>query len=272
VSQARPGGRFSPRDRAEEAFSAASEAGGGALSRVREELFALADLLRREARLRKALADIAIPPDAKRELLRDLLGARLDERTLSLLEDLAAEDSVSYRLRPVLEDLAVQAVLAEAESEDSLTRVAEELFRFSRRVESARALRSALTDPSLPEERKQALVADLLVGKAAEQTLVLARWAAAKPGDPVERLDELSQRAAARQRRVVVEARTAVPLDADRQGRLAEALTRATGRRVDVQVVVDPSVVGGVVARVGDEVIDGSIRRKLELALERLTR
>jgi F-type H+-transporting ATPase subunit delta len=166
----------------------------------------------------------------------------------------------------------VQAVLAEAETGGSLTRVAEELFRFSRLVESQPSLRSALTDPVLPVERKQGLVADLLEGKAAEGTVVLAQWAAGKPGDPVERFDELSVRAAARQRSVVVEARTAIPIDDDRQARLEEALTRATGRRVDVQMVVDPSVVGGVVARVGDEVIDGSIRRKLDLALARLTR
>jgi F-type H+-transporting ATPase subunit delta len=266
------GGRFSPRDRGEAAFSAAAEAGGGAQSRVREELFALADLLRREPQLRKTLADIGVPPDAKRGLLGDLLGGRLDERTLALLEDLVVEDSVSYRLRSVLEDLAVQAVLAEAEAEGSLERVAEELFRLSRLVESQPALRSALTDPVLPAGRKQALVADLLAGKAAGPTVLLARWAAERTGDPAERLRDLSDRAAARDRRVVVEARTAVPLDDARQARLEEALTRATGRRVDVQVVVDPSVVGGVVARVGDEVIDGSIRRKLELALERLTR
>ncbi len=272
MSQARPGGRFSPRARAEEAFSAAAAAGGGTQSRVREELFALADLLRREPELRKTLADIGVPPDAKRGLLRDLLGGRLDERTLSLLEDLAVEDSISYRLRQVLEDLALQAVLAEAEAEGSLERVAEELFRLSRLVESQPALRSALTDPVLPDERKEALMADLLEGKAAGATVLLGRWAAGKTGDPVERLGDLSDRAAARDRRVVVEARTAVPLDDARQARLGEALTRATGRRVDVQVVVDPSVVGGVVARVGDEVIDGSIRRKLELALERLTR
>ena len=45
---------------------------------------------------------------------------------------------------------------------------------------------------------------------------------------------------------------------------------RATGRQVDVKVVVDPSVVGGVVARVGDEVFDGSVASRLEDAKQRL--
>jgi F-type H+-transporting ATPase subunit delta len=86
----------------------------------------------------------------------------------------------------------------------------------------------------------------------------------------VQRLDDLAERAAARRERVIVEAHTAVPLDDERRGRLADALARSLGREVDLEVIVDPSIVGGVVARVGDEVIDGTVRRKLELAMERL--
>ena len=77
--------------------------------------------------------------------------------------------------------------------------------------------------------------------------------------------------AAGRRQCVIVEARTAVELDDDRRDRLSEALAAVMGSAVDVEIVVDPTVLGGVVARVGDEVIDGSIRRKLALALERLT-
>ena len=69
----------------------------------------------------------------------------------------------------------------------------------------------------------------------------------------------------------MVEARTAVPIDVQRQARLAEALSRTLGRHIDLEVVVDPAVVGGVVARFGDELIDGSVKRKLALALEQLT-
>src|SRR5207244_10496039 len=108
-------------------------------------------------------------------------------------------------------------------------------------------------------------------GRVPEQAVLLAQWAAARPGDPAARLDGLAERAAARHDRVVVEARTAVPLDADRERRLAEALGRATGRRVDVEVIVDPSVKGGVLTRVGDELIDGSVRRKLDMAVAELT-
>jgi len=68
----------------------------------------------------------------------------------------------------------------------------------------------------------------------------------------------------------VAEVRSAVPLDEERRTKLAEALSKASGKDVELKVLVDPTLVGGVVARVGDQVFDGSIRRKLELARDQL--
>ena len=263
------GRRFSARDRAEVAFAEGRTA--GVLPRIREELFALSDLLRAQARLRKALADGGVAPEAKRELVDALFARRLDPRTLSLLEDLAVEASAAFRLPQVLEDIGVQATLAQADAAGRLTGVADSLFRFARVVDAQPALRSALTNPALPDENKRAVVADLLGGRASEEAVLLAQWAVVRQGDPAELLQSLADRAAARQRRVVVEARSAVPLDDARRARLAEALAAATGRQVDVELIVDPAVVGGILARVGDEVIDGSVRRKLDLAREQLT-
>jgi F-type H+-transporting ATPase subunit delta len=257
------------RERAERAFAEAAQ--DGSLGRLRRDLFALTGLLRTHARLRKVLGDIAVPPGAKGALLRELLGDRVDARALSLVESFASEDGLSWRIVPVLEDAAIQAVLAEAEDSDTLGEVEDELFRFARLLESEGALRSALSNPVLPHENKRALLDDLLAGNVQDTTMALIGVAVSRPGDPLERIATLIDRAAARRGRVVVEARTAVELDAGRRERLSEALSRVTGRQVDLELVVDPSVVGGVVARVGDEVIDGSVRRKLELALERLS-
>ena len=54
------------------------------------------------------------------------------------------------------------------------------------------------------------------------------------------------------------------PLDDQRRARLEEALSRATGRKIEAKVVIDPTVVGGVIARVGDLVFDGSVASRLE--------
>jgi F-type H+-transporting ATPase subunit delta len=61
-----------------------------------------------------------------------------------------------------------------------------------------------------------------------------------------------------------------VPLDAERQARLAEALTRVVGRPVELRCTVDPAIMGSVVVRVGDEVFDGSVRSRIEQAREQL--
>ena len=61
-----------------------------------------------------------------------------------------------------------------------------------------------------------------------------------------------------------------MPLDDDQQRRLAEALGRATGKQVEVKVIVDPRVLGGIVSRVGDVVIDGSVRHRLEQLKEQI--
>jgi F-type H+-transporting ATPase subunit delta len=60
------------------------------------------------------------------------------------------------------------------------------------------------------------------------------------------------------------EVRAALPLSQEQETRLSAALSRATGKRVSLKVVVDPSVIGGLVARVGDVVFDGTIRHRLE--------
>src|SRR5439155_9121258 len=131
-------------------------------------------------------------------------------------------------------------------------------------LEAEPDLRAAFGDPVLPDEQKVALVDDLLGDRTDEATLILVRRAVTEPRDPVGRIQALAEGAAARRDRVVVEARTAVELDDERKEKLAGALSRLAGKRVDLEVVVDPEVVGGVRARMGDEIIDGTVRRRLE--------
>ena len=57
---------------------------------------------------------------------------------------------------------------------------------------------------------------------------------------------------------------------ADQEARLKAALANATGQQVNLKVVVDPSVIGGIVATVGDTVIDGTVRTRLDQLKSRL--
>jgi F-type H+-transporting ATPase subunit delta len=166
-----------------------------------------------------------------------------------------------------------EALFAVAEAEDALDEVSDELFRFARTVEQQPDLRKALTDPQLPSERKRAVLTDLLGERANRHTVNLLEFIVeqGRARELEAIVDELVQLAAERREHAVAEVRTAVPLDDAMEERLAEALSAATGKNVELKVIVDPSVIGGVVARVGDQVIDGSVRRRLELARERLS-
>ena len=165
-----------------------------------------------------------------------------------------------------------QALLAVAEAEDELGTVENELFAFAKEVERDGRLREALTDPELPAENKRALVQELLGDRANPHTLtilgfLIEQGRARELGRIVEGLSDL---AAERRKHVVAEVRSAVPITLVRRKKLAEALSKATDKNVEIKVVIDPSVIGGVLARVGDEVFDGTIRTRLNEARERL--
>jgi F-type H+-transporting ATPase subunit delta len=164
------------------------------------------------------------------------------------------------------------ALLEVSRAEGHLAEVQDELFRFARTFEGSDELRSALTDPVLPRERRIAVVEDLLGGKALQTSAALASFivAAGRAHELPAIIDRFVELAAAEQRRAVAEVRSAIELTPEQTERLRQALNRATGKDVEVKVVVDPAVLGGIVAKVGDVVIDGSVRHRLEQLREQI--
>ena len=152
-----------------------------------------------------------------------------------------------------------------ARAEGTLDEVEDELFRFARNLESNDALRNTLTDEAIPGARRQAIVEDLLGARATPTTtqLVAMVVGAGRGRDLPAIIDKLVQRAASAKSLEVAEVRSAIDLTDDQRDRLAAALANALGKDVDVKVIVDPSVLGGLVAQVGDTVIDGSVRHRL---------
>jgi F-type H+-transporting ATPase subunit delta len=158
------------------------------------------------------------------------------------------------------------ALFGVARAEGTLGEVEDELFRFSQTLQGSDELRDALTDASIPASRRQQIVEDLLGGRASSITvslvsLVVGTGRARQLPDIIRRLVDMS---AAEANKEVAEVRSAVPLNDDQRKRLAEALGNATGKQVEVKVIVDPSVMGGIVAQVGDTVIDGTVRSRLD--------
>jgi len=165
-----------------------------------------------------------------------------------------------------------QAFFQIARSEGHPEAVEDDLFRFARALEAHDDLRMALSDRNLPAERRIAVIEELMGDRAVPISvgvvaLVIGADRASDLPAIVNRFLELS---AAERKREIAEVRSAVPLDERVQERLARALSEAIGKEVEVKVVVDPTVLGGLVARVGDIVIDGSIRHRLEELKERI--
>jgi F-type H+-transporting ATPase subunit delta len=165
-----------------------------------------------------------------------------------------------------------QALLAVAEAEDSLDAVSDELYAFAKALEQNTPLRQALTDLALPVENKKATIADLLGERANPLTVTLLGFVveSGRARELPTIVEELAELAAERRQSAFAEVRTAVPLTDERRDQIAKALGRATGRSIEVKAVVDPTVIGGVLARVGDEVFDGSIRTRLDDAKQHL--
>ena len=153
-----------------------------------------------------------------------------------------------------------------ARSEGNLAEVEDELFRFARTLESNDDLRTTLSDASLPVSRRQQIVEDLLGGRANPLTTSLVSMVvgAGRSRELPAIIDELVRMSATEGNKEVAEVRSAVPLTDDQRERLADALGKATGKAVEVKVILDPSVLGGVVAQIGDTVIDGSVKTRLE--------
>ena len=158
------------------------------------------------------------------------------------------------------------ALLAVARSEGSLAEVEDELFRFARVLETNDELRTTLTDATLPVSRRQQIVEDLLGGQANPLTTALLSMVvgAGRARDLTSIIDELVKLSAAEGNKELAEVRSAIELTDDQKQRLTAALEVATGKKVELKVIIDPSVLGGLVAQVGDTVIDGSVKTRLQ--------
>ncbi|HUF97726.1 MAG TPA: ATP synthase F1 subunit delta [Ilumatobacter sp.] len=159
-----------------------------------------------------------------------------------------------------------RALFEIARAEGTLDEVEDELFRFARSFESSEELRTALTDEMIPAAKRQAIVEDLLGGKATGTTTQLLSMVvgSGRGKDLPAIIDVLVERASSAKNLEVAEVRSAVALTSDQEDRLKAALANATGKQVNLKVIVDPSILGGIVATVGDSVIDGSVRTRVD--------
>jgi F-type H+-transporting ATPase subunit delta len=238
-----------------------------------DQLAQVTVLLDREGGLRRALADATVDPDRRQALFDRVLGDQLDVRALELLRPLVRERWSRPRdLADAVETLSRRAALGVAERSGTLDDVEDELFRFGRIIEGQPRLRQMLEDTSTPVERRLQLLDRLIADRVDPTTRRLLEQTVTAPRSrSLERaVEELVDLAAARRDRYVAYVTAPSALSEQQESRLSSALARIYGRPVALLVDVDPGLLGGLIVRVNDEVIDGSVLSRLSALRQRL--
>jgi F-type H+-transporting ATPase subunit delta len=216
--------------------------------------------------LRRALTDPARDHASKTALINDLFGSQIGAKAVSLLVSAASfRWSSSSEIADAIEQIAVEAEATAANSENSLDRVEEELFLFSRLIVTSNELRLALNDRADSTDRKVALVDSIFAAKAAPSTVrLLQALVGGTRGRSIEAaLSAFAHAVSARRNRLVAVVRSVIALNPAQSEKLAASLTKQVGQPVHINTEIDPSVLGGIEVRFADEIIDGTISNRL---------
>lgn len=239
-----------------------------------QQLFALGDALVSSPALRRGMTSPSATAEAKAALATEVLTGA-DPRVVAVACDLVGRRwSSEDDLAEAVELLARVAILSAAESRGALDRVEDEIFRLTRALAGQREMRQALVAPAFAPDKRADLAEAILGGQADPATTALARRAAAAPRGLrfVTTLGHLSDLIAERRDRKVATVTTAAPLSAEQTTRLADVLARVLGREVELNVSVDPHVIGGLRAQSGADVIDATVLARLVAARRELAR
>lgn len=158
-----------------------------------------------------------------------------------------------------------EALLGAIESPGQLDEVNEELLAVSTLVAENEQLRAFVEGPSVPLEDKHGLVDKVFGGRLTQLTLDYLHMLLNK--HRIDQLDgiakEFTRLVEARRNQLRVQVTTAVDLGADVMDRLKRALDSSLGKDCILESTVDSRILGGVVAIVGDRIVDGSLRTAL---------
>ena len=164
------------------------------------------------------------------------------------------------------------AVLAPGSGADP-RQTATELRLFEESVQGTSQLRNVLMSPAVPTARKRAVVARMTEASGFSRIVrnflyvMIDRRRTDLLGEVAEAFETAIDERLGFVRAKVT---SAAPLSERQQAELQQALSQVAGKQVRCDFTVDPSLIGGVVARIGSTVYDGSVRSQLDSLRERL--
>jgi F-type H+-transporting ATPase subunit delta len=242
----------------------------GEAATLGDELFAVADLLRADAALRRVATDASLPAEGKQGLARQIFEGKVGDPSLRIVEAAFGHRWTTQRDLPdVLERLSEVAIaLSTGAKADQL---ADELFGVARLLAANPDLRDAFSNPGRTVDDRVALVGTVLGDKVLPATVTLTKQALAGTYGTLTAALEVYRRVVADTAgEGVATVRVAQPLANAERDRLKRALANQYGREIHLNEVVDPSVIGGVRVEIGDDVVDGTVVGRLDDARRRL--
>ena len=236
------------------------------LSSVAAELYQVNRLLAGQPRLRRSLGDASTAPRSRSDIAHRLLDSKISSGAMDVVaEVVAARWSNPWDMSDAMAIAGDELLLGSADKSGQLDNVEDQLFRFGRIVRGQDELRTLLDDQTVSADRRAALLRSVLGDKVDPITEQLIEQGVRDGRKRTVELaiDDLLELTAQRRGQSMADVTSAVPLDYYQQTRLTAALTRIYGRPITIRVQIDPEVMGGLVVRIGNEVIDGSVAHRL---------
>ena len=233
-----------------------------------QQLFSAGRVVGDSAQLRSVLADPSVAATEKTAVI-DSLFSSFGAPARALLSGLVASRwSTQDQLLAGIEEIGIRAIARSAPRGRSSE---SELFAFGAAVSSDAELELAVGSKLGSNSAKAALVGALLKDKSSAQSLAILNHLVQQPrGRRIGGLIRTAASIVADQAGLAVATITsAAPISAAQVDRLRVGLSKSYGRDLEVNLVVDPSIVGGIRVQVGDDVIDGSVSTRInELRLK----
>ncbi len=268
------------RRQAQETIAQASKAAEREANRIQEEAQERAHQIEQQqiARIRQEAAQ------AREELSRLVVNLSINaaEKVISksvdtndnrrLVEEfVSASQKGIVMLKGAIGRRYAEAIFDIAKKQNTVDRTLEDVQEIAR-LFSHRKLAYLLNEPKIPVQRKETAIRQALASRVLPTSLNLALLVVQR--ELVEVMPniarELEQLVLNYKNQAVAEVTTAMPMDQQQQNEVRQALEQRTGKTILMQTKVSPDILGGVVARVGDQVIDGSVRHRLAVLRQQL--
>jgi F-type H+-transporting ATPase subunit delta len=234
-----------------------------------EELFSIGVALSTSVQLRNILSDPSGAEKAKHGALNAVFGKKVSKEALAFAQTLSGlRWSRGGDLVTAFEQLGVYTVASIAAGNKELSTLESELFSVQQLIDSDEDLQQAFSSRQASTDSKVALIKKLTDKKVSENTDLLVRFAV--EGARHRRLslvlEGYGKQVSAVAERLVATVTVAAPLEKAQLERLEKALAKTYGQELNLNVEIDPSVIGGVKVQVSGEIIDGSVATRLNQA------